>query len=145
MVRVVFVSSYPPVHGRLSEYAYNLIDELRKNPDVSHIDVITEVAGPAARENVGDKVTVHRLYRPDDPLSILAVPLKIIALKPDIVHFNVHMAVVGRSRVANFFGLSLPAICRAMGISRASAPTSHSRDRWAARGSRSTSRATRSA
>ncbi len=115
MVRVVFVSSYPPVHGRLSEYAYNLIDELRKNPDVSHIDVITEVAGPAARENVGDKVTVHRLYRPDDPLSILAVPLKIIALKPDIVHFNVHMAVFGRSRVANFFGLSLPAICRAMG------------------------------
>ncbi len=37
-------------------------------------------------------------------------------LKPDIVHFNVHMAVFGRSRIANFAGLSLPFLCRIMGF-----------------------------
>lgn len=115
MVKVAFVSSYPPVHGRLSEYAYNLIDEIQKRPEVTHVDVLTEITDTEMTEAVGGKVTIHRVYRPDDSASILAVPLKIRELKPDIVHFNVHMAVFGRSRVANFFGLSLPAICRAMG------------------------------
>jgi len=53
---------------------------------------------------------------PDDVISLFFIPLEILKLRPDIVHFNVHMAVFGRSRIANFVGLALPFFCRLMGF-----------------------------
>jgi len=67
-------------------------------------------------KTVNDKVTLHRVWKIDTPISLLFVPLKILRLKPDMVHFNVHLAVFGRSRLANFVGLSLPFVCRLMGL-----------------------------
>lgn len=116
MTRISYVSSYPPMRGRLSEYAYNLIEELRKCPSISHIDIVTDVAGNQKVEKINDKITIHRVYKADDLFSFLFILLKILSLKPDIVHFNVHMAVFGRSRLANFVGLSLPFACRIMGF-----------------------------
>jgi glycosyltransferase involved in cell wall biosynthesis len=116
MTTVSFVSSYPPLRGRLSEYAYSLIEELQKSPSISHIDIITETLDAFTTERINDKTTAHRIWKSDNPLSLLSITLKIIELKPDIVHFNVHMAVFGRSRISNFIGLSLPFICRIMGF-----------------------------
>ncbi|MCW3994702.1 MAG: glycosyltransferase [Candidatus Bathyarchaeota archaeon] len=116
MVKISFVSCYPPQRGQLSEYAYSLISELEKSPSVSKIDLITEALGEASTEKLSKSTTAYRLWKPDSPLSLLSIPLKILKLKPDIVHFNVHMAVFGRSRIANFVGLSLPFICKLMGF-----------------------------
>jgi glycosyltransferase involved in cell wall biosynthesis len=116
-IKITFITNYPPRHGRLSEYALNLIEELQKCPSVSHIDIITEKT--SNKEEVtalNDKVTLHRVWKSDNPLSFLLLPKKIMPLKPDIVHFNIHMAVFGQSRISNFIGLSLPFICKMFGF-----------------------------
>ncbi len=116
MTKICFISSYPPTHGRLSEYGFCLVEELRNRPDISHIDIITEAGAGAAVEKINEKVTVHRVWKSDNPVSFFLIPLKIIKLRPDVVHFNLHMAVFGHSRVANFLGLSMPFICRTLGF-----------------------------
>ncbi|MEM3384162.1 MAG: glycosyltransferase [Nitrososphaeria archaeon] len=116
MIRICFVSSYPPSRGRLSEYAYNLISELEKIPVISRIDIITEKHGDLAIEKLSEKTKKWGIWKSDNFISLLFIPFKIITLKPDIVHFNVHMAVFGRSRISNFVGLCLPFLCRLMGL-----------------------------
>ena len=99
LMKTALITNYPPRQGRLAEYALNLVEELQKCRGVSHIDIITERTSD--REEVcqiNDKVTLHKVWKSDDPLSFLSIPKKIMALKPDIVHFNVHMAVFGQSR-----------------------------------------------
>jgi glycosyltransferase involved in cell wall biosynthesis len=114
-VKVAFITNYPPRRGRLSEYALNLIDELQKCPSVSHIDIITENTSNKVTR-INDKVTLYPVWKSDNPLTYILILRKIIALKPDIVHFNIHMAVFGQSRISNFVGLSLPFISRIIGF-----------------------------
>ena len=117
MMKTALITNYPPRQGRLAEYALNLVGELQKCQSMGHIDIITERTSD--REEVcriNDKVTLHKVWKSDDPLSLLSILKKIMALKPDIVHFNIHMAVFGQSRISNFVGLSLPSLCRVMGF-----------------------------
>lgn len=116
MTKISFISSYPPFKGKLSEYAFSLIDELQRKPEINHIDILTETSGKATSKQINEKVTSHKMWKSDSPLSLLAIPFKLLKLKPDIVHFNVHMAVFGQSRISNFIGLSLPTICKLMGF-----------------------------
>jgi glycosyltransferase involved in cell wall biosynthesis len=67
-------------------------------------------------EKINDKVTSHKMWKSDHPLSLLTIPFKLLKLKPDVVHFNVHMAVFGQSRISNFVGLVLPCISKVMGF-----------------------------
>jgi glycosyltransferase involved in cell wall biosynthesis len=115
MTKVSFISSYPPIRGKLSEYAFNLIDELQNKPEISHIDILTEATGEATTQQLNPKVTAHKIWKSNNPISLLGIPFKLLKIKPDIVHFNVHMAVFGQSRLANFIGLSLPIISKIMG------------------------------
>jgi len=116
LARVCFISSYPPTHGRLSEYAFNLLNELQKCPFIEHIDVLASAPSEQSFKQLNNKITVHKTWDSDNPFSILRIPFKILRLKPDIVHFNVHMAVFGPSRIANFVGLCLPFFSRVMGF-----------------------------
>lgn len=114
--KISFVSCYPPGRGRLSEYAYSLLEELKNRPNIGHIDIITETTGGPSVEKINENTTTHRIWRTSNPLTLLKIPLKIMRLKPDIVHFNVHMAVFGQSRISNFIGLTLPLACRLLGF-----------------------------
>jgi glycosyltransferase involved in cell wall biosynthesis len=116
MTKVSFISCYPPARGKLAEYAYSLIDELQKKPQINHIDILTETTGKITSEQISEKVTAHKIWKSDSPLSLLAIPFKLVKLRPDIVHFNVHMAVFGQSRISNFTGLLLPSITKLMGF-----------------------------
>lgn len=116
MYRVCFVSSFPPSQGRLAEYAYYLINALQESPEINHMDIIADMANDRTTKRISDKIALHRIWKPDNLISLLSIPLKILELRPHIIHFNVHMAVFGRSRLANFVGLSLPFFCRLMGF-----------------------------
>ncbi len=116
-IKIAIVTNYPPRQGRLAEYALNLVEELQKCSCVSHIDIIAEKDSDRDEvRKINDKVTLHKVWKSDSPLSLLLIPMKIAPLKPDIVHFNIHMAVFGQSRVPNFVGLSLPFVCKAIGF-----------------------------
>ena len=113
---VCFVGCYPPTRGRLAEYSYYLIEELHRFPQIGKLEIIADAEGDYTTERINSKITLHRVWKADKPASLLLIPLKILRLKPHVIHFNVHMAVFGRSRIANFVGLSLPFVCRLMGF-----------------------------
>ena len=98
-MKIALITNYPPRQGRLAEYALNLVEELKNCRSVVQIDVITErISDREEVCRINDKVTLHKVWKSDDPLSFLSIPKKIMVLKPDIVHFNVHMAVFGQSK-----------------------------------------------
>jgi glycosyltransferase involved in cell wall biosynthesis len=115
-LKIVFVSAFPPSRARLSEYGFYFIKELRRLSQIDHIDIIADTVKNFEVKKINSKITLYRIWRMNNPLSFLSILLKVARLKPDIVHFNLHMAVFGRSRVANFFGLLLPYLCRIMGF-----------------------------
>ena len=62
------------------------------------------------------KITLNPAWDLKNPFSILMLPLKIFKLNPDVVHFNVHLAFFGNSRLINFVGLCIPFFCRILGL-----------------------------
>ena len=117
-LKLCFISSFPPSRGRLAEYAYNLTNELQKLSEIRQIDIVTDVDATNRGEviKVGKKIKVHPAWTLRNPLSLLFIPSKVLMLNPDVVHFNLHMAVFGRARLTNFFGLSLPFLCHLLGF-----------------------------
>ena len=117
VLRICFISSYPPNRARLSEYAKSLLKELANRPAIDKIYVLVDtIDGSKNRLREGSKVEVLRVWKADNPFSILSIILQILKLKPDVVHFNVHFQSYGRKRLANFIGLSLVFLCRLLGL-----------------------------
>ncbi|MFX0137027.1 MAG: glycosyltransferase, partial [Candidatus Hodarchaeota archaeon] len=95
---------------------YPLINELQRLPQIDHIDIIADTNKNRSIKKINDKITIYRTWKGENIPSLLSILHKISTLKPDIVHFNLHMAVFGRSRINNFIGLCLPFLCRIMGF-----------------------------
>ncbi len=112
-MKICFISSYPPNHARLSEYAQHLVNEIAKRPTVKKIYVLADTVN-GIRENYSEssKIEVLRAWEADNPLSIIKLIFQILRLKPDIVHYNVHFQSYGRTRLANFLGFSLVPLSR---------------------------------
>lgn len=115
-MRVCFVSSYPPNRARLSEYAQSLVDELAKKSIIDRIYILADVPTNSNKSLSNPKISVFHVWKPDSILSILGILLYILKLKPDIVHYNMHFQSWGRSRFANFIGLSLIFLSRLLGF-----------------------------
>jgi glycosyltransferase involved in cell wall biosynthesis len=116
-LRICFVSSYPPNHARLSEYAKHLVTELANRPTIEKINLLTDQApslGGKFLEN--SKINILRVWKQDNLLSILGIMMQVLKLKPDVVHFSIGFQIFGRSRIANFMGLSLVFLCRLCGF-----------------------------
>lgn len=117
-LRLCFISNFPPTRNGLAEYSYNLINELQKLSEIAHIDVLLIEDNFDLNEIpfLSEKVKIHRAWSLENPASLLTIPLRVFRLNPDVVHFNIHLAIFGRSRIVNFLGLSLPVICRLLGL-----------------------------
>jgi glycosyltransferase involved in cell wall biosynthesis len=116
-LRICFVSSYPPNHARLSEYAKNLVGELSHKPGISKLNLLADqVEGSKRKSYENSKIEIMRVWKQDNPLSILATMIQILRLKPDVVHFSVGFQSFGKTRLANFAGLSLIFLCRLCGL-----------------------------
>jgi glycosyltransferase involved in cell wall biosynthesis len=110
-IKLCWVSAYPPNHARLSEYAEGLINELKTDNDVEHIHILADKVGNA-KNKTSEKVSIYRIWKPDQISSLTSILATIRKLRPDVVHFNCNYKSFGNSRVFNFLALSLPLICR---------------------------------
>jgi cellulose synthase/poly-beta-1,6-N-acetylglucosamine synthase-like glycosyltransferase/glycosyltransferase involved in cell wall biosynthesis len=116
-LRVAFVSSYPPNHARLSEYAQSLVNELSNRPAIGKMYLLVDQAANAPENLKEDpKVKILRVWKADDFLSIIGILKHLIKLRPHVVHFNVHFQSYGKTRLANFTGLSLIFLSRLLGF-----------------------------
>lgn len=113
-LRICFISSYPPTHARLSEYAQRLLHALAGRDSIEKIVVLADkVDGVNTKQTFENgKIEVSRVWSADNPLSILKLFWHILQLKPDIIHFNLHFQSFGKSRISNFSGFSLIGLCR---------------------------------
>jgi glycosyltransferase involved in cell wall biosynthesis len=110
------VTSYPPNRARLSEYSKLLVCELEKNPQIKSITILADTyEGKKNTQNQNGKVKIKRLWKPDNVFTILGLIPTIFRLKPWIIHFNLHFQSFGRTRLANFTGLSLVALLTFLG------------------------------
>ncbi|MGB9727812.1 MAG: glycosyltransferase [Nitrososphaeria archaeon] len=103
---ILWVSAYPPDRGRLSEYAEALLDELVK---LSPLKIIVLSDCKPTKQTL---VEVKPVWRPDRLSSIIRLWFEVIKSRSKIVHFNLHLAVFGRSRIINFFGLLSVTVAR---------------------------------
>ncbi|MCZ7383687.1 MAG: hypothetical protein O8C63_02935 [Candidatus Methanoperedens sp.] len=93
------------------------MNELAKRHVINDIHVVADmVDGSKNRAQEGPNIEVLRIWKPDDPFSILGILPKILRLKPDVVHFNVHFQSFGKNRLSNFLGLSLIFLCRLLNL-----------------------------
>jgi len=93
------------------------LKELTNRPAIDKIYVLVDtVDGSKNRLREGSKIEVLRVWKADNPFSILRIIPQILKLKPHVVHFNVHFQSYGRKRLANFTGLSLVFLCRFLGL-----------------------------
>jgi len=109
------VSSYPPSRARLSEFGYRLVKELDDVEGIDEVLVLADESSPKV-EKFGEKTTIFRAWRPDNPLSIFSLIIKLFRLRPDVVHFSVNFFSMGNSRIASLVGLCLIPICRILGF-----------------------------
>ena len=118
IMRICFISSYPPNHARLSEYAQNLVKEIANRPTIDKIYLLVDKSAGSEEATLNDspKIEVLRVWKADNYLSILGIMRYVIKLRPQVVHFNVHFQSYGRTRLANFTGLSLIFLCRFLGF-----------------------------
>jgi glycosyltransferase involved in cell wall biosynthesis len=117
-LRICFVSSYPPNHARLSEYAQNLVKAIAKQPTIEKLYLLVDKSTNAEVPSLNDdsKVKVLRVWEADNFLSILDIMQYLLKLKPDVVHFNMAFQSFGKTRVANFTGITLIFLCRILGF-----------------------------
>lgn len=116
-LKICFVSSYPPNHARLSEYAKSLVTALARRPSIGKIYLLADKTTSSKVDLRDDsKAKVMRVWEPDNSLSILGIMIYLFKLKPDVVHFNVSFKNYGHGRLANFSGLFLISLCRLFGF-----------------------------
>ena len=89
---------------------------MQRCPMIQQIDILSDTENSRGSNQISKKVTVHKTWKFNNPLSLFLIPFSILKIKPNIVHFNVHMAVFGTSRITNFIGLFLPIVSRLMGF-----------------------------
>lgn len=115
-MKVCFISSYPPNHARLSEYANNLINALTDRPTIETFYLIVDQSRQPQTATKNSKVNVYRVWKPDNFLSVLNIMKYIIKLRPDVVHFNVAFQSFGNNKLTNATGLSLILLSRILGF-----------------------------
>ena len=115
-LRLFFISSYPPNRARLSEYAEALLTELSAKSSIAEIRVLADRVDENSPENCQQKIKIERIWSPDNVPSLVALLVRLWKLKPDVVHVNAHFQSFGRSRFANFLGLTIAAFARFTGI-----------------------------
>lgn len=115
-MRVCLVSAFPPNHGNLAEYAEYLVDEIVENPEVDELVVLANRAENADGAVEGAGLAVRRVWATDSLFSLLVLPLRVLRMRPDVVHFNLHLMSWGRGRATNAVGALLPLLVRLLGF-----------------------------
>src|SRR3954462_9212250 len=111
-MKICLVTAFPPSRRGLNEYGFHIARELQRAPLLS-VTVLSDALESDEPEN--PDFSVERCWE----FNALANPTRLLkAIReadPDVVWFNLLFSTFGDKPVPAFFGLSIPAIVRAMG------------------------------
>ena len=118
-MKIAIVSTLPPVNTSLSEYGKFLVEGLHGVNDNLEIDVLADVP----TETLSDVsemqlpgLRVMRSWRFNAWNTPFKLALKLMALRPDMVVFNVQFASFGSQKVPAMLGLMTPMLLRQLGF-----------------------------
>lgn len=110
---IAVVTSFPPGTQSLNEYGFHLVREFAANPEVAQVHVIADkLPAPLAELDLGDKITVHRVWSFNSLRAMPAIVGKLRALKPNGALFNVQTATFGDKELTAGLGLLTPMVAR---------------------------------
>ncbi len=117
-MKIAIITTLPPVNTSLSEYGKFLTEGLLKVSPDAEIHVLADVPADHAsvKEMADARLDVERVWHFNDWKNPLRILGKVLALKPDMVVFNLQFASFGQSKVPAMLGLAAPMLLRRMGF-----------------------------
>ncbi len=117
-MKVAIVSTLPPINTSLSEYGKFLVEGLHGVDENLEIHVLADV--PDTEVDVQEMELPHlkvmRTWRFNAWNTPLKLAFKLMALRPDVVLFNVQFASFGNQKIPAMLGLTAPALLRKLGF-----------------------------
>lgn len=114
---VALVSAFPPNTGSLNEYGLHLARAFAENEDVKKVVIIADKGDtPFVELELGPKIEVRRVWRFNDPLSILHITSALRKARADVAVYNVQTATFGDRELPAALGLATPALTRFLGV-----------------------------
>lgn len=114
MVRVAVVGTYPPPAEGISDYARHVVRALARRPEIERITVIANQTSADSDEECAP-VALRRVWRASAPSFAARILREIARVRPDVIWYNVSLAMFGDSALA-LTGFLLPALTRRLGI-----------------------------
>lgn len=116
-MRLCIISPFPPHISGVGQYGWHMTRGLAARGGFESITVLADrSSGSDEAAHLNGPVTVQRVWRRDDPSSAVRLLRAASEAQPDVIWFNAGMTMFGRSRAANFLGLSVPLLMRQAGI-----------------------------
>ncbi len=121
-MKVAIVSTLPPVNTSLSEYGKFLVEGLSQVSDGQlEIDVLADVPeesldADSLKEMQLPGLRVMRSWTFNQWKTPLKLAFKLLALRPDVVVFNLQFASFGNQKIPAMLGLSTPMLLKKLGF-----------------------------
>jgi len=106
---IAIITAYPPDIGRLSEYAKEIIEAISQRIN-GKILILSDRSSLS-----NEKLIIKNSWKPNSILGMLKLWLAILTTKCKLMHFNLHLAVFGSSRIVNFLGLTSTLLAKLSG------------------------------
>jgi glycosyltransferase involved in cell wall biosynthesis len=118
IMKIAFVSPFPPSQVTLNEYGYHLINSFVNKPEVSKIFVLTNHIEDNTEYDKFEKdgITIIPCWKFNSPLNVFTIAKKLKAIKADVVIMNLQFMTFGDSKIAAALGLLTPLACKLLGI-----------------------------
>ncbi len=116
-MKIAIVSPYPPSKGTLNEYAYHLVQQLVKKPEVTEIHILSDElpAGESFPEQA-DKIHIHECWAFNQVNSIIRIQRKLKQIQPDSLIYNLQFLSFGSNKAVAALGLFSPLLSKLQNI-----------------------------
>ncbi len=118
IMKIAFVSPYPPSQVTLNEYGYHLIRSFIAKPGVDEIYVLTNHLKDNSQYSryAAEGIEIIPCWNFNGLFSFLQIAKQLRKLKADVVIMNLQFMTFGEGKVPAALGLLTPWMCKLLGI-----------------------------
>jgi glycosyltransferase involved in cell wall biosynthesis len=116
-LRLAIVSSYPPSHAALTEYARQIVPLLADKPGIAGVVVLADRLDSGVRDVAPSdpRIAIERCWSFGSSRAARDIRRALRRHRPDAVIFNIHFTTFGIHKVPAALGLCAPALARLAG------------------------------
>ena len=118
-LKLAIVTPYPPSKGTLNEYAYHLVNNMKNNPEIDEIVIISDELpqGEEFQPEVGTvKVSFKQVWKFNKLTNFWSIRKAVKEANPDLVLYNLQFLSFGDKKIPATLGLFTPLLTKLAGI-----------------------------